>query len=561
MRLSDIKEAVSHANQGVAMTKIVSYLEKQLGKKMTKLTTEKFKNSAEKGIGVRYVFDGSVLCVRFNWAQGKSSEVTSVDVWTGSGRDPNFHITWKGKSLAQSLPALARAIKAPKIGEMTGAMKAEKEAVTEAKKGKHPKHPSATYDPELSDKTTAGFTTGDGEQYYCRRSLLPDDHPNKKQDLNEAKKGEFTERSSINDMIEKLEQGRSFNRSEFIMNYHPENAHAYDDWVEKNKDQLVTSGKRISLAKGAKFQTQAPVAATSGVGATESGGSVTVSKGGNGEEYDVAVPDEGRVSYNDSLEHLEGLTQGLIKGSFNALFVAGKGGTGKTQTVEDVLQSNGLSDGKGFFKITGSASPIGIYTALYKYRDDIILFDDCDGALESQDGRNIIKAATDTKKTRKIAWSKKSAGMFDPDSDAEVSKRDAKAAKDAGGADSEEGDDLEDDSPNDKVPTHFIYTGQVIFISNLPLNKLDPDGALRTRAFIIAIDPTPDEIIERMEQIVGTIKLEGDGKLSDKQRMEVLNVIKAGRRKDQASLRTLVRALNLAASGAPNWQKLVQLYA
>lgn len=504
MRLTDLKEAVSHANQGMAMTKIVSYLEKKLGKGMTKLTIDRFKNSAGKGVGTRYVFDGSVLCVRFNWAGGKSSsEIVSVDVWTGTSRDPNFNISWKGQSLAKSLPALARAISVPKLGLVTA-----KETVTE------------------------------------------------------AKKGEFTERSAINDMIEKLEQGRSFNRSEFIMNYHPENAHAYDDWVERNKEQLIISGKRISLAKGAKFKTQAPPQSSrsASVDASDSG-SVTVVKGASGEEYSVDVPDEGHVSYNESLEHLEGLTQGLIKGSFNALFVAGKGGTGKTQTVEDVLASNGLSDGKGFFKITGSASPIGIYTALYKYRDDIILFDDCDGALESQDGRNIIKAATDTKKTRKIAWSKKSAGMYDPDSDSELAKKDAVKTKADASDDNEEGDALDDDTPDERVPTHFIYTGQVIFISNLPLNKLDPDGALRTRAFIIAINPTPDEMIERMEQIVGTIKLEGDGKLSDKQRVEVLNVIKASRRKNEASLRTLVRALNLAASGAPNWQKLVALYA
>ncbi len=507
MRLTDLKEAVASSKQGMAMSAIVSYLQKKMGKSMTKISVDRFKNSNDKGVGTRYVFDGSVLCVRFNWASGKSSsEIVSVDIWTGTSRDPNFHITWKGKSLAQNLPALARAIAAPKLGVVVAK---EAEAVTE------------------------------------------------------AKKGEWTERSSINDMIEKLEQGRTFNRSEFVMNYHPENAHAYDDWVEKNKDQLVVSGKRISLAKGAKFKTQGPAPASAAAAPSGGGEGVTVSKGGSNEEYSVDVPEEGRVSYNESLEHLEGLTQGLIKGSFNALFVAGKGGTGKTQTVEDVLHSNGLSDGKGFFKITGSASPIGIYTALYKYRDDIILFDDCDGALESQDGRNIIKAATDTKKTRKIAWSKKSAGMFDPDSDAEVSKRDARLAKTGSEEDPDaEGDeDQDDDTPDDRVPTHFTYTGQVIFISNLPLNKLDPDGALRTRAFIIAINPTPDEIIERMEQILGTIKLEGDGKLTDKQRQEVLNVIKAGRRKSEASLRTLVRALNLAASGAPNWQKLVQLYA
>lgn len=547
MLLSHLKEAVKSSDQGLAMSKIVSYLEKKVGK-MTKLTTEKFKNSTDQGTGVRYVFDGSVLCVRFNWVGGKSSEIVSIDIWTGSSRDPNFHITWKGQSLAKSLPALARAISKPKIGVVT-----VPETVTEARKGSHPKHPDAVYDPELSDNTTAGFTTDDGEQYYVRRALLPDNHPNKKPGLNEAKKGEYTASSAIADMIEKLEAGRSFNRSEFVMNYHPENAHAYDEWVEENKEKLTISGKRISLPKGTKVK-------NSSKASDEGNGSVTVSKGGSDEEYDVHVPETDRVSFSDSIGHLESLTQGLIRGSFNALFVAGKGGTGKTQTVEDVLAANGLTDGKGYFKITGSASPIGMYTTLYKYRDDIILFDDADGALDSQDGRNIIKAATDTKKIRKLAWQKKSAGMFDPDSDAEQSKADARKAR-ADAADSEDAGDEGLDDDDDRVPKHFNFTGQIIFISNLPLNKLDPDGALRTRAFIIAIDPTPDEMIQRMEEIVFSIKLEGSGKLSDSQRTEVLDVIKASRRKSDASLRTLVRALNLAASGVQNWQKLVRLYA
>lgn len=231
--------------------------------------------------------------------------------------------------------------------------------------------------------------------------------------------------------------------------------------------------------------------------------------------------------------------------------------TGKTQTVEQVLHDHGLSDGKGYFKITGSASPIGMYTMLYKYRDGVVLFDDCDGALETQDGRNIIKAATDTKKIRKVAWGKKNAGMYDPDSPAEMAKADAKADAKSRDEDSEEEDELEDD----RVPRFFNFTGQVIFISNLPLNKLDPDGALRTRAFIISIDPTPDEILERMGQILNSIKLENGLTLSTKERQEVLSVIKAGKRKDEASLRTLVRALNLAASGAENWRALVQRYA
>lgn len=558
MQLSELFEAkVGTANVGAAMSRIVSYLEKKMGFKLRKLGVEHFKNSSGEGHGIRYVEDGTVNCLRFNWVGSKSSEIVSVDMWNGSSRDPQFSVTFKGTSLVKSLPTLVDVLKRPKIGKVKVHAEEREAALAEARQkcGSHPKFPECTYDEELSDKNTACFTDDDGEQRYVKRKDLPADHPNKAEKLDEAKKGEFTPEAAIKDMVSKLEAGRTFNRSEFVMNYHPENAHAYDDWVEEHKDELVMQGKRISLPKGAKIGAPVPKAGGSISGGGGSG-ELIVSKGGKGEEYEVEIPED-RVSFSESIEHLEGLTTGLIKGSFNALFVAGRGGTGKTQTVEDTLEEHGLTDGSGFFKITGSASPIGMYTALYKNRTGIILFDDCDGALESQDGRNIIKAATDTKKVRKIAWSKKSSGMYDPDDGPKKGKGSARADDEE---DPEDGGDEDVDISGDQIPKHFEFTGRIIFISNLPLNKLDPDGALRTRAFIISIDPTAEEIFERMGEIVNDIKIEG-GSLSAKERQNVLAVVKTSKNAKSASLRTLVRALGLAASGAPNWEKLVQLYA
>jgi len=505
MFLEELFEAkVSGAHVGSAMNAIISYLEKKMGFKLRKLGVESFSNSSGHGRGIRYVEDGTANCIRFNWVGSKSAEIVSVDIWNGSSRDPQFNIAFKGTSLAKSLPSLVQVLKKPRIG--TVPVTAEEE---------------------------------------------PEQQEQPEEALAEAKKGEFTPASAIADMVKKLEAGRTFNRSEFVMNYHPENAHAYDDWVEEHKDELVIQGKRISLPKGAKIGMAG--GSISGGGGS---GSLEVSRGGRGEQYETPELDrieaEDRISFSDSLQHLEGLTTGLIRGSFNALFVAGRGGTGKTQTVEDALAAAGLTDGGGYFKITGSASPIGIYAMLYKHRNGIVLFDDCDGALESQDGRNIIKAATDTKKIRKIAWGKKTSGMYDPDS---------RPDKDDADADPAEGDDEAiDDIDDDQIPKYFNFTGRVIFISNLPLNKLDPDGALRTRAFVISIDPTPAEIFARMNEIVDDIKLEA-GTLSPKERQHVLAVVKTSRRAKDASLRTLVRALNLAASGAPNWEKLVELYA
>jgi hypothetical protein len=155
------------------------------------------------------------------------------------------------------------------------------------------------------------------------------------------------------------------------------------------------------------------------------------------------------------------------------------------------------------------------------------------------DARNIIKAATDTKKVRKLVWNKKSSFIFNPEEEDPAAYEDDLAM----------------------APSYFDFKGRIIFISNLPLSKLDPDGALRTRAYVINIDPTDDELFEHMGRILHDIKLEDGLSLTSKQREEVLEVVKTSKRKGDVSLRKLVRALNLAASGAPDWETLVKLYA
>lgn len=245
----------------------------------------------------------------------------------------------------------------------------------------------------------------------------------------------------------------------------------------------------------------------------------------------VELTEEDMTAYDLSVDSLDGI------------YVTADGiqhhNTGKTQTVERVLAAHGLSDGQGYFKNTGTASAAGVYTLLYHNRNNIILFDDSDGALADQDARNLIKAATDTKKSRKMVWNKKSSFIFDPDA--------------------EDPEAYEDDLA--MAPKFFDFKGRIIFISNLPLVKLDPDGALRTRAFVINVDPTDQELYDHMEKILYDIKLEDGLTLSKEQRQEVLGVVKTSKRKGDVSLRKLVRSLNLAASGAPNWAELCRLYA
>lgn len=219
--------------------------------------------------------------------------------------------------------------------------------------------------------------------------------------------------------------------------------------------------------------------------------------------------------------------------------------TGKTQTVEDTLAELGKTDGNGYFKVTTSASPSAMYEILYKNKKSMVLFDDCDGALDTQDGRNMIKAATDTKHVRKVSWAKKGGGYYDPD-----------AVGDS--------DDGEDDI-GDKLPRHFEYTGKIIFISNLPINKLDPDGAIRTRAMMIELNPTNNELYEFLGIIYNKIVIrDEDGQirnLSNEKRREVVMKLKdiiAKKSEYTVDLRFFIRALCLAGTGLPNWERMLK---
>lgn len=459
---------------------ILTYLEKHLGK-LYKLPDEHFQNSRGYGWGLRLIIGATKKSIRFNWSKHNDHNVESlrsIDIWNGTSRDPNFNIKLNG-SIVKALPQLIDIIKSPHIGDDV--------LVTEARQGKFSTDQLVDMAIMFITKNKTGFSRSQfakvpGVNYY---------------------------KSAVIDTIVEL---------------NPKNFH-------KVGKSTVYNGKGIDAnAAKARMHEQSTL--------------VSVTKGADHESY-LPTPAETeiveKVPYTDQLDHLDALTTGIVKGAFNALFVAGRGGIGKTETIERTLSKLGLQDGKGYFKVSGAASPIGIYATLYRNRKEIILFDDSDGALADVNARNIIKAATDTKKVRKLSWNKKSSFMYNPDLEGEE-------------------DDEDQETGEERYPTHFEFTGRVIFISNLPLHKLDPDGAIRTRAFIINIDPTEEELYTFMEKILGDIRLES-GSLTSAQRDKVLQVVKSSKRKQDVSIRKLVRALNIAAAGVPGWEKLVDLYA
>lgn len=253
-----------------------------------------------------------------------------------------------------------------------------------------------------------------------------------------------------------------------------------------------------------------------------------------------------RLTFEEQLSDMGNLLKLTISGASNACFIAGRGGVGKTYSAEKILDEGGLSDGDGYFLNKGSISAAGLYASLFEHKDTILVFDDADDVFKDQTSRNLLKGATDTSPVRKLNWNKMGSNVVDPDemSDAEI--------LDSG-----------------KIPKYFNFTGKIIFISNLKMDQLDPDGALRTRGFMISIDPTDEEVYDFMDKIVDNMKLKPGLYLSLEDRKYVVKLLREGTSKQTANLRKLKRGLNMLAGARKagvnvadkELERMISLYA
>lgn len=233
-----------------------------------------------------------------------------------------------------------------------------------------------------------------------------------------------------------------------------------------------------------------------------------------------------------------------------------------TFTVEKILSQNGRSDGAGYTMIKGSGSALGLYKILYYNRSekDIVFIDDADGLLADQDQRNLLKAATDTKDVRKLSWLKASPGIYSPESAKgrmiEVAKQQLVDGKPPHKSVDKDDDPYETDEDEvfdlakaaEMVPNKFEFKAKVIIISNLPMNKLDPDGALRTRGIAISLDPNKEELINYMVKLAKVIDVGAGEKPTDEDREIVMDAITNTKRPSGLSIRSLVRGLDMAIS-------------
>lgn len=228
-------------------------------------------------------------------------------------------------------------------------------------------------------------------------------------------------------------------------------------------------------------------------------------------------------------DELKTLVTMVINNINPSLIITGRGGIGKTHTVMDTFKDYDLVKDEEYVVIKGASTALSMYKALFFNNNKIVVFDDCDSIFKDPDGVNILKAALDSYDEREISWLSRS--TYDPNTQSATEAR--------------------------PVPNRFVFDGQIIFISNLPMEKVDP--AVRTRSYTIDINLTEEEMISIMERNLPNILPNVDMGI----KQEVFNFIKTQYKSEEESLnvRTLIKAIKIRMSGAPNWKVLVSKYA
>ena len=239
----------------------------------------------------------------------------------------------------------------------------------------------------------------------------------------------------------------------------------------------------------------------------------------------------------ERFDMLEDMTKATKRGDVRAMIVSGPPGVGKSHGVEKVLGKHELIAQLGdrpakYEVVKGAMSAIGLYCKLYKHadKDNVLVFDDCDSVFSDELSLNILKAALDSKKNRKICWNTDSFQLR-----------------------------------NEGVPDSFDFKGSAIFITNIKFDNVkskkmrDHLEALESRCHYI--DLTIDTDREKMLRIKQITK---DGMLDEYQLGEhvvdeIVDYMESNKTKlRELSLRTVLKIADLAKAFPQKWEAMAE---
>lgn len=242
----------------------------------------------------------------------------------------------------------------------------------------------------------------------------------------------------------------------------------------------------------------------------------------NGQAVEPKAP-KTQFHINDRFKFLESLCRMAIKGTRCSLIITGEGGLGKTYTVKQQVAQSGLvsldgdPDISDYKFVKGFTTAKGLYNTLYQWNGKLIIFDDCDEVFKNDIATGILKGALDSYDERLVCW-----------------------------VTNKEGGD---------IPNEFIFTGRIIFISNLSADRMDQ--AILSRSSHVDLTMSVNDKIERMSNILHAPHFMP--KVSKEVKDEAFEVLmQFADDCKNLTMRTLIEVIDYAQSGEEDWKRLAE---
>lgn len=249
---------------------------------------------------------------------------------------------------------------------------------------------------------------------------------------------------------------------------------------------------------------------------------------------DAEVEDE----INSRFASLDLMTYGVVKQDFRAMIVSGNPGTGKTYTLEYILQSAADASKILYTLVRGYVKATGVYRLLYEHRQKecVVMFDDADSIFKDEVALNLLKSALDTTRKREISW--RSEKVFE----------------------SEDGE---------QIPQSFQFDGAVIFVSNIDFQRAVSQGsnigahleALMSRSYYLDLNMRSiRELIVRIKSVVAHSDILTSIGVKKKDHGEIVKYIEENQnRLREVSLRTIIKVGNIWRAAEGDFDKFKKM--
>ncbi len=202
-------------------------------------------------------------------------------------------------------------------------------------------------------------------------------------------------------------------------------------------------------------------------------------------------------------------------GNSDLLILESRGGLGKSRLFESIMTE------EPYLRILSHITPLQLFILGYKNLHKPLLFDDIDGLTNSDETLSLLKMFCETRDIKEIAWHTTSSLL-----------------------------------KNAEVPPSYETKSKVCILTNNFRELTKKVSALKDRGWHIYFNPTDQEILNKIREIISGVKKE----VALEEKLEVFNLIKEYSRFCEISLRTFVKGLDLfkeCKNKEVSWKKIL----